>query len=104
MMPQWDFLNFLAEKGKQYPGFHLNMQTEATDLIFDAPRIVGLTARSPQGWEAITADVVICADGRGSHLRQRAGLEPVELGAPMDVLWVCLPRSPQRYPRNAGPF
>src|SRR3954467_13534585 len=23
LMPQWDFLNFLAERGRRYPSFHL---------------------------------------------------------------------------------
>lgn len=25
LMPQWDFLNFIAEQGKRYLGFHLKM-------------------------------------------------------------------------------
>src|SRR6201989_179226 len=31
LMPQWDFLTFVAEQGKRYPEFHLRMQTEAVD-------------------------------------------------------------------------
>src|SRR4051812_2927403 len=49
LMPQWDFLNFLAEQAKRYPSFHLRMQTEATDLIDEGGCIVGLRAQSPQG-------------------------------------------------------
>lgn len=92
MMPQWDFLNFLARKGKDYPGFNLYMSTEATDLVFDATKVVGVTVHSAEGWRAISADLVVCADGRGSHLRERAGLKPIDLGAPMDVLWFRLSR------------
>ena len=32
-MPQWDFLNFLADQGKKYPNFDLRMNSEAIDLI-----------------------------------------------------------------------
>src|SRR5271167_981846 len=32
LMPQWDFLDFLAEKGKLYPQFHLRMEAEVTGL------------------------------------------------------------------------
>jgi len=104
MMPQWDFLNFLAKKGKYYPGFALYMQTEATDLIFDSGKVVGLTAHSPQGWDAITADLVVCADGRASKLRERAGFTPKDLGAPMDVLWFRLPRQPTDTDETQGRF
>ena len=30
MMPQWEFLNFLAERAKQFPSFRLMMRAEAT--------------------------------------------------------------------------
>ena len=41
MMPQWNFLNFLAEHGKRYPAFDLRMRADVTDLIEDGGRIVG---------------------------------------------------------------
>lgn len=104
MMPQWDFLDFLARKGAAYPGFHLHMLSEATDLIFDATKVVGVTARSPEGWRAISADLVVCADGRGSHLRERAGLKPKDLGAPMDVLWFRLSRQASDTAETQGRF
>lgn len=104
MMPQWDFLNFLARKGKDYPGFNLYMRTEATDLVFDATKVVGVTVRSPEGWQAVSADLVVCAGGRGSHLRTRAGLKPMDLGAPMDVLWFRLNRKPGDTAETQGRF
>lgn len=104
MMPQWDFLNFLARKGKDYPGFNLYMRTEATDLVFDATKVVGVTVHSPEGWRAISADLVVCADGRGSHLRERAGFTPQDLGAPMDVLWFRLSRKATDTPETQGRF
>src|SRR5271170_6965179 len=33
LMPQWDFLNFIAEKAKVYPHFHLRMEAEVTELL-----------------------------------------------------------------------
>ena len=94
LMPQWDFLNFLSEQGKRYPGFGLLMETEATDLIFEGDRVVGLTARGPECPVEIRADLVVGADGRHSDVRARAGLAVENLGAPMDVLWMRLSRKP----------
>jgi 2-polyprenyl-6-methoxyphenol hydroxylase-like FAD-dependent oxidoreductase len=94
LMPQWDFLNFLAEHGARYPGFHLRMETDVTDLIRDGDRITGVRGTSPHGPFAATADLVIGADGRHSIVRERAGLEAEDLGAPMDVFWMRLSRRP----------
>ncbi len=89
-MPQWDFLDFLAEQARRYPGFDLRMRTRADDLLWENGRVAGVRAQSPEGAVDIRARLVIAADGRESALRDRAGLEPVELGAPMDVLWLRL--------------
>jgi 2-polyprenyl-6-methoxyphenol hydroxylase-like FAD-dependent oxidoreductase len=91
-MPQWDFLNFVAEKAKRYPEFHLKMQTEATDLLEENGRIAGVRAKSAAGSIEIRSALTVGADGRHSIVRQRAGLEVVDLGAPMDVLWMRLSR------------
>jgi len=91
-MPQWHFLDFLAEAGRRYPGFHLRMQTEATGLIEERGRVMGLRATTPDGPLDIRADLVIGADGRGSVVRERAGLAVRDFGAPMDVLWLRLSR------------
>jgi 2-polyprenyl-6-methoxyphenol hydroxylase-like FAD-dependent oxidoreductase len=92
LMPQWDFLNFLAERGKRYKSFDLRMQTEATELLEEGGRVVGLRARTPDGMLAIRADLVVGADGRHSTMRDRAGLKSDNYGAPMDVLWFRVPR------------
>jgi len=92
MMPQWDFLNFLADKAKAYPSFRLLMGAEAWELIVEDNRVVGVLARQGAKWLEIRADLTIGADGRHSILRERAGLERIEFGAPMDVLWFRLPR------------
>jgi len=92
LMPQWDFLNFLAERGKVYPCFHLRMQAEATDLIEEGGRVAGVRADSLAGPIEIRAGLIVGCDGRHSTVRERAGLPVEEIGAPMDVLWFRLPR------------
>jgi 2-polyprenyl-6-methoxyphenol hydroxylase-like FAD-dependent oxidoreductase len=94
LMPQWDFLNFLSEHGKRYRGFDLRLETEATDLIVEGDRVVGLRAESQGEPIEIYADLVIGADGRHSIVRERAGFRVESLGAPMDVLWMRLSRKP----------
>jgi 2-polyprenyl-6-methoxyphenol hydroxylase-like FAD-dependent oxidoreductase len=92
LMPQWDFLNFLVEQGKRYPGFDLRLETEATDLVIEGDRVVGLRTESPEGPLEIRADLVVGADGRHSIVRERAGFQVESLGAPMDVLWMRMSR------------
>jgi 2-polyprenyl-6-methoxyphenol hydroxylase-like FAD-dependent oxidoreductase len=94
IMPQWDFLNFLVEQGRRYSTFRLLMQTQATDLVYANGRVVGVHARAPQAEETITADLVIACDGRHSTLRERAGLRVLDIGAPIDVLWMRVSKSP----------
>jgi len=91
-MPQWDFLNFLAEQGRRYPDFHLETKAEATDLIEENGRVVGVRVTTPQGQREVRANLIVGADGRHSVIRQRAGLPAVNLGAPMDVMWMRLSR------------
>jgi 2-polyprenyl-6-methoxyphenol hydroxylase-like FAD-dependent oxidoreductase len=91
MMPQWDFLDFLAREGRKLPNFHLLMQTEAKDLIAQNGRIAGLVATGPGGHMQIRAGLTIAADGRHSTLRDKSGLTVEEIGAPFDVLWLRLP-------------
>jgi 2-polyprenyl-6-methoxyphenol hydroxylase-like FAD-dependent oxidoreductase len=93
-MPQWDFLNFLAERGGRYPAFKLMMQAEVTGLTEDAGRVTGLKATTPNGPLEVRANLVVGADGRHSDVRAQAGLKVRELGAPMDVLWFRLSRQP----------
>jgi 2-polyprenyl-6-methoxyphenol hydroxylase-like FAD-dependent oxidoreductase len=93
-MPQWDFLNFLAEKARAFPSFHLRLQAEATDLVVEDGRVKGVRARTPDGTMEVRADLVVGADGRHSTVREAAGLKVEDLGAPMDVLWMRLSRRP----------
>jgi 2-polyprenyl-6-methoxyphenol hydroxylase-like FAD-dependent oxidoreductase len=92
LMPQWDFLNFLAAHGKRYKSFDVRMQAEATELIEEGGRVAGLRAKTPDGELTIRADLVVGADGRHSTVRDKAGFKSDDYGAPMDVLWFRLPR------------
>jgi 2-polyprenyl-6-methoxyphenol hydroxylase-like FAD-dependent oxidoreductase len=94
LMPQWDFLNFLAEHGRHYPGFHLLMRAEVTDLVEEAGHVVGVRATTPDGPLEIRAGLVVGADGRRSTVREHSGLKVENIGAPMDVLWLRLSRRP----------
>jgi 2-polyprenyl-6-methoxyphenol hydroxylase-like FAD-dependent oxidoreductase len=94
LMPQWDFLNFLAEKARRYPSFHLEMSAEVTDLVFDGDRVAGVRTKTQRGPREIRADLVIAADGRDSHVRESAGLETIDFGSPMDALWLRLSKRP----------
>jgi 2-polyprenyl-6-methoxyphenol hydroxylase-like FAD-dependent oxidoreductase len=86
-MPQWDFLNYLRESGKQFPALKVMMNAEVTDLIGAPDAVAGVKADTPEGPVEIRADLTIGCDGRHSIVRQRAGLAVEEIGAPMDVLW-----------------
>jgi 2-polyprenyl-6-methoxyphenol hydroxylase-like FAD-dependent oxidoreductase len=104
LMPQWDFLNFIAEEGRRYPTFHLRMKAEVTGLIEEDGRIAGARAVTPEGALEVRADLVVAADGRHSSLRAAARLASDELGAPMDVLWFGLPRRPGDPDETMGRF
>ena len=99
LMPQWDFLNFLAEKAKAWPEFTLLLEHEAIDLLGKegSGRIRGVTAKTPAGEKPIEADLVIACDGRHSIMRQKAALPLREYGVPIDVLWFRISR-PQNDP------
>lgn len=89
LMPQWEFLNFIAETARNHSSFHLMMRTEATGLAGDHE----LTVRTADG-DAMTiqADLIVAADGRHSTIRDAAGFKVTEFGTPIDVLWLRLSR------------
>lgn len=97
MMPQWEFLDFVAQEAKRYPAFTLRMETEGVIAIEENGRVIGVrTAKD----ETIAARLVIAADGRGSKLR--AGLPLEDLGAPIDVLWFSVPKVPTGQNQTQG--
>jgi 2-polyprenyl-6-methoxyphenol hydroxylase-like FAD-dependent oxidoreductase len=93
-MPQWDFLDFLVEHARKYPAFHLEMKAEVTDLVQENGTVSGVRAKAPRGELEIRAGLTVAADGRHSTVRKRADMKVINLGAPMDVLWMRISRRP----------
>lgn len=102
MMPQWEFLDFVAGEAERYPGFALRMNAEATGLVHDPRGRVNGVALA--GGEVVAADYVIAADGRRSVLREAAALPLKDIGAPMDVFWFRLPKTPTDDNQTMGVF
>jgi 2-polyprenyl-6-methoxyphenol hydroxylase-like FAD-dependent oxidoreductase len=92
LMPQWDFLKFLADHGRRYSQFDLHMPAEVTDLIEEGGRIAGIRAKTPDGELTVRADLVVGCDGRHSTVREKAGLQTDDYGSPIDVLWFRITR------------
>ena len=101
LMPQWDFLDFLAQEANHYPTFSLQMQAEAVDLLFEGDRVVGVRLGSN---DEIRAKLTIAADGRSSILRDKAQLPRQDLSAPIDVLWFRLPKDKTSFNETGGTF
>jgi 2-polyprenyl-6-methoxyphenol hydroxylase-like FAD-dependent oxidoreductase len=104
LMPQWDFLDFLTSKARNFAGFDLRMQHEATDLLSDSGRVTGVRAQMPDGTVEIRADLVVGCDGRHSRTREAGQLEVIEFGVPMDVLWFRLGREAEDPDQLLGNF
>ena len=104
LMPQWDFLDFLAAQGKRYPAFTVLMHTEATGLIEEGGKVTGVQATVDGKPQEIRADLVVGADGRHSTVRVSAGFDVKVLGAPMDVLWFRLTHKPTDKAETMGRF
>jgi 2-polyprenyl-6-methoxyphenol hydroxylase-like FAD-dependent oxidoreductase len=100
LMPQWDFLNFLAQEATAFPSFNLKMGWEATGLIESEGTVTGVRVRTPDGPVEIAADLVVGCDGRHATSRDAGHLEVVEQGVPIDVRWMRIGRQPDD-PENA---
>jgi len=94
LMPQWDFLDYLTEQGRRFPGFRLLVQHEVTDLLQENGHIAGVKGKTPSGPFEVRSHLTIGADGRHSVVRKQAGFQIEDLGAPIDVLWMRLPKEP----------
>ncbi|MEP7101238.1 MAG: FAD-dependent oxidoreductase [Burkholderiales bacterium] len=98
LIPQWDFLDFIADQARKLPNFSLRMGAKALGVIQQSSEeggaVVGVNVQTAEGGFAIHADLVVAADGRHTTLRESAGLESIDLGAPIDVLWFSIPRDP----------
>ncbi len=104
LMPQWEFLDFVAGEARRYPGFALAMESEATGIVHVGQRIGGLTVAHDGAEHRVSAGLVIAADGRRSILRTAAELPLIDLGAPMDVLWFHLPKARTGGNETTGAF
>jgi len=94
VMPQWDFLDFIAAHAAKYPSFRLRMGAEVTGLIEETGHIAGVSGTTQEDTFEVRARLVVGADGRSSTVREKAGLKVDEFGAPMDVLWFRCSRLP----------
>src|SRR4051794_25178196 len=93
-VPQWDLLDFLADRARRYPNFELRMDAEVVGLLREGGRVTGVRCRTPGGVELVVrAKLTVAADGRNSTLRAEPGLRLREFGAPMDVLWFRLSKA-----------
>lgn len=101
-IPQWDFLKFLSAEAKNFPGFHLYMETEAVDLLEENGRVTGVKAQTRGEPWSIRAELTVGADGRHSTVREKGGLAVEELGAPIDVLWFSLSRKTSDISHSLG--
>ncbi|SIO27101.1 FAD-dependent oxidoreductase [Agromyces cerinus] len=101
-MPQWDFLDMIADAAERLPDFRLLRSTTAETVMRDADgRIIGITATAPDGGPVqVTARLVVDASGRDSDVRADAGLTPNRVAAAMDVLWFRL----SKHPGESFPF
>ncbi len=103
-MPQWDFLDFISDRAKRYPTFHLKMRAEVTGLLEENGKVVGVRATTPEGPLDVRADLTVGADGRHSTVRKQGRLQVEDIGAPIDVLWMRLSRLPTDPDQPAGRF
>lgn len=92
MMPQWHFLDFVADEARAYPKFNLIMEAEAIGLVADGGRVKGVRYRKGGEEQDILARLVIASDGRRSVLRDESQLPLRSFGAPMDVFWFRIPK------------
>jgi 2-polyprenyl-6-methoxyphenol hydroxylase-like FAD-dependent oxidoreductase len=94
MVPQWDFLDLIADAAEAEPTFTLRRNAEAVGLLHDGGRVAGVRYRDrTDGTEhELRAGLTVACDGRASAVREAAGLRPRSFGVPMDVWWFRLPR------------
>ncbi len=101
-MPQWDFLDYVAEAAGRYRNFRLIKNAEVTGLIEENGRVVGLKAQTAEGTLEVKAALVVGADGRNSIIREKAGLEVENFGQASEVLWMKLSHQPDDPPYTMG--
>jgi len=93
-MPQWEFLNFLAEKAAAFPAFSLIKSAQVHQLLYDRGQVCGVLADTPEGPIRVRCQLVIGTDGRNSVVREQAALSSHSFGSPRDVLWMKIAKNP----------
>ena len=91
MVPQWDFLDLLAEAGRAEPTFDLRMRHEVTGVVREGGRVVGVDVTTPHGPARLLADLVVACDGRWSLVRRETDLPQREFPVGFDVWWFRIP-------------
>ncbi|HEX4737058.1 MAG TPA: FAD-dependent oxidoreductase [Allosphingosinicella sp.] len=104
LMPQWDFLDFVAEEARKYSNFELLMKAEGTGLTRADGRVTGVVYRQDREERRISGRLTIAADGRTSVLRDDSHLPLKQIGAPMDVFWFRIPKAKTPENETTGIF
>src|SRR5215467_3756519 len=104
MVHQKDLLNLLTQEAKRYPGFHLVMGANVTELVREDDVVRGVQYQTDDGVHEVRALLTVGADGRFSRVRHLAGIDPVRTSPPMDVLWFRLPHLPEDIDAPGGAF
>ena len=92
MLPQKEFLAFVVEEARRYPGFNLTMGARVEELIEEGGAVAGVRYEKDGAHREVRAALVVGADGRGSRLRHLGGFEQLKTSPPMDILWFRVPR------------
>ena len=92
LVPQWDFLNVVADASRREQSYELIMSAEITDLLWNGQRVSGVSYVQDGQKQRLEADLVVGCDGRSSVIAERARRRSRKFGVPMDVLWFRLPR------------
>ncbi len=101
-VPQWDFLNFLSSKAKQFDEFELVLNARATDVIRDGDTVVGVKYLKDEVEHTVMADLLVAADGRSSTIRNHSNIDVISCGVPVDALWFRLDRPQIEKPHTLG--
>jgi 2-polyprenyl-6-methoxyphenol hydroxylase-like FAD-dependent oxidoreductase len=102
LVPQWDFLDFIADEARKLPTFRLHMGAKAERVIEASGVVTGVEVSSAQGSWRVHSDLVVAADGRHTTIRESAGLRSDDIGAPIDVLWFRVDRDAATHPSRTG--
>ncbi len=103
LAPQWDFLNLLAEAGRDEPSFRLIMNADVVGLLREDGRTTGVRYRAEGGDRKVSADLTIAADGRWSLARRAAGLPVADHPVGFDLWWFRVPADDADLPASILP-